>query len=257
MDIAGKRVVVTGASSGIGLAFARRLALAGAKVVGVSRTPEEIEKELGPLGVHSIGCDVSDPAQVDEMIARAEEILGGIDVFAANAGFAYFGPIGPADWQKNEMIYKTNVLSPIYTLQKLSYGRKEPLSFMVTISALGKMVLPGFALYDSTKFALDGFVRTFRMEKQKNIKIIPVYPVATYTKFFRRAGGEDTPKPFPVQPAGLVAWCMEMGLRTGFSVYTSIIFLVRCLLVRVLPVDLLPQGIGLIRFARWRKRHNV
>ena len=63
---------------------------------------------------------------------------------------------------------------------------------MVTISALGKMVLPGFSLYDATKFAMDGFVRTYRMENPKNIsKSWPVYPVATLkTGFFKKAGGE-------------------------------------------------------------------
>jgi NAD(P)-dependent dehydrogenase (short-subunit alcohol dehydrogenase family) len=257
MDLKGKRIVVTGASSGIGQAFARRLARAGARVVGVSRNPEEIKSSLGDLGVQAIGCDVSDPAQVDVMLREAEELLGGIDVFVSNAGFAYYGTIGPPDWEKNEKIFKTNVFAPIYILQKLALRRTEPLTFMVTISALGKMVLPGFSLYNATKFAMDGFVRTYRMEKPKNIKIVPVYPVATLkTRFFKKAN-DDTPIPLPPQPVSIVAYCMEQGLRLGFrSVYTSIVFLVRCLLVRVLPVDLIPQAIERIRFNIWRKKHN-
>lgn len=257
MDLKGKRIIITGASSGIGQAFARRLAKAGARVVGVSRNPEDITRALGDLGVQAIGCDVSDPKQVDAMLEEAAGLLGGIDVFAANAGFAYYGVIGPPDWDKNERIFKTNVLSPIYTLQKLAQGRTEKLTFMLTISALGKMVLPGFALYDSTKFALDGFVRTYRMEKPKNIKIMPVYPIGTLqTGFFKKAA-DRTPVPVPPQPVGIVAWCMEMGLRMGArSVYTSIVFLVRCLLVRVLPVDLVSQGIERVRFSIWRKKHQ-
>ena len=257
MDLKGKRIVVTGASSGIGLAFARRLAAAGAQVVGVSRNPEDIKSLLGDLGVQAVGCDVSDPAQIDVMLKEAAGILGGIDIFVSNAGFAYYGTIGPPDWDKNERIFKTNVLAPVYILQKLAQDRTEPLIFMVTISALGKMVLPGFALYDATKFAMDGFVRTYRMEKQKNIKIIPVYPVATLqTGFFKKASN-DTPIPVPPQPVGIVAFCMELGLRLNCrSVYTSIVFLVRCLLVRVLPVDLIPQAIERIRFSIWRKKHQ-
>ncbi len=256
MDLKGKRIVVTGASSGIGQAFARRLAKAGARVVGVARNPQYITEALGDLGVQAIGCDVSEPAQVDEMLKKAEEMLGGIDVFVANAGFAYYGVIGPPDWDKNERIFKTNVLSPIYTLQKLAQGRQEKLTFMLTISALGKMVLPGFALYNATKFAMDGFVRTYRMEKPRNIKIMPVYPIGTLkTRFFKKA--DCAPVPVPPQPVGVVAWCMEMGLRVGArSVYTSIVFLVRCLLVRVLPVDLISQAIERIRFSIWRKQHQ-
>jgi len=191
------------------------------------------------------------------MLDEATRLLGGIDVFVANAGFAYYGTIGPPDWNKNEQIFKTNVISPIYTLQKLAQNRTEPLVYMLTISALGKMVLPGFALYDATKFALDGFVRTYRMEKPKNIKIMPVYPVGTLqTGFFKKAA-DRAPVPVPPQPVGIVAFCMEMGLRMGArSVYTSIIFLVRCLLVRVLPVDLVSQGIERVRFSIWRKKHQ-
>ena len=257
MDLNGKRIIVTGASSGIGLVLTRRLVRKGARVVGVSRNPEEIKASLGDLGVMAIGCDVSDPSQVDAMLEEAAGILGGIDIFVSNAGFAYYGTIGPPDWEKNEKIFKTNVLAPIYILQKLAQNRTEPLIFMLTISALGKMVLPGFALYDATKFAMDGFVRTYRMEKPKNIRIVPVYPVATLqTRFFKKAN-DDTPIPVPPQPVGIVAYCMELGLRLGCrSVYTSIVFLVRCLLVRILPVDLIPQAIERIRFFLWRKRHG-
>ena len=258
MKLEGKRIVVTGASSGIGLALAGRLARAGAKVVGVSRSPEDIRLALGEAGVMAVGCDVSRPEQIDAMILEAEKLLGGIDIFVSNAGFAYYGTLGPPDWKKNEDIFAVNVLAPIYILQKLSEGRTEPLTFMVTISALGKMVLPGFSLYDATKFAMDGFVRTYRMEKPKNIKIMPVYPVATLrTGFFKKAGGSDTPVPLPPQPVGLVAYCMEQGLKMGCrSVYTSIVFLIRSVLVRVLPVDLAPQFYEGLRFKAWRKRHN-
>lgn len=258
MKLNGKRVVITGASSGIGWELLKRLSAAGAQVIGVSRNIQPIIDEFGAHGVKAIACDVSDPAQVDEMLAAAKRMMGGIDIFIANAGFAYYGTIGNADWAKNEQIYKTNVLSPIYTLQRLTEnGRPEPLTFMVTISALGKMVLPGFALYDSTKFALDGFVRTYRMERPKNVKIMPVYPVAMVTRFFKNAG-DDTPVPLLArQSVKITAFCMEAGIRIGArSVYPSIIFIVRCILARVSPIDLLAQAVERPRFRCWRKRHG-
>jgi len=255
MKLEGKRVVITGASAGIGLALAKRLIKSGARVVCVARNEKAMKDQLGNQAI-MIPCDVSDPIQLDAMFKRVYDLLGGIDIFIANAGFAYYGTIGGPDWEKVKKIYLTNVVSPIYSLQRLSKNRKEPLLFMVTISALGKMVLPGFALYNSTKFALDGFVRTYRMEKPKNIKIIPVYPIATKSKFFKKAGGSDTPIPYPRQSVEYVAWCMEMGLRTEVrSVYTSFVFLIRCLISRVFPIDLVIQGFERIRLKRWRRNH--
>lgn len=257
MDLRNKGIVITGASSGLGLALAKRLIKAGAKVVGVSRNPEKLKKLYGDK-VYTIACDISKQNELDAMLEEAEGFLGGIDIFVANAGFAYYGPIGSPDWQSIERIYATNVISPLYTLQKLTTNRVEPLTFMVTISALGKMVLPGFAFYNSTKFALDAFVRTYRMERPGTVKIIPVYPVATKTAFFRKAGGDDTPVPFPRQTADYVAFCMEWGLRLGMrSIYPSFIFIIRCILVRVLPIDLLVQAVEWLRFKAWRKRHQI
>ena len=259
MKLKGKRVVITGASSGLGKALLKQMLHAGARIIGVARHIEPIIEEFGARGVQALACDVSQPAEVDTMLTKATDLLGGIDVFVANAGFAYFGTIGKADWEKTERIFRTNVISPIYTLQKLTEnGRTEPLTFMITVSALGKMVLPGYSLYDSTKFALDGFVRTYRMERPKNVRIIPVYPVANFTDFFRKAGGDDTPMPLLArQLPQITAFCMKEGIRLGVrSVYPSIIFIIRCLLVRVTPADLLVQWVERPRFYLWRKRHN-
>jgi len=257
MDLKGKRVVITGASSGIGKALTKRMLKAGAQVVGIGRNTNAIKEAFGE-SVHAIKCDVSHPEEVDAMLEEVISIMGGIDVFFANAGFAYYGTIGAPDWQHDEMIFRTNVISPIYTLQKLvEYSKGEPLTFVITCSGIGKMVLPGFALYCSTKFAVDAFVRAYRMERPPNIRIMPVYPVATYTNFFKSAGGKDTPMPWPRQPASWVALTMEMGVRMGArSVYPSPIFIARCIINRVLPADFCVQAIERIRFAAWRRRHN-
>ena len=254
MDLKGKRIVVTGASSGIGLRFTQRMIKAGARVIGVSRNKKDLEKLFGDT-ILPVECDVSKKEDIDRLFDIAEEYFGDIDIFVANAGFAYYGKIGAPDWDKNKKIFDTNVMSPIYTLQKLTYEKKNPVTFVLTISALGKMVLPGFTLYDSTKFALDGFIRTYRMEKPKHVRVMPVYPVATFKNFWKRA--DDAVMPFPPNTAGYVAWHMEKGLKFGArSVYPSLAFLIRCLIQRVLPVDLAVQGIERIRYKAWLKRHG-
>ncbi|MFY9377497.1 MAG: SDR family NAD(P)-dependent oxidoreductase, partial [Peptococcia bacterium] len=93
MDLRNKGIVITGASSGLGLALAKRLIKAGAKVVGVSRNPEKLKKLYGDK-VYTIACDISKQNELDAMLEEAEGFLGGIDIFVANAGFAYYGPIG-------------------------------------------------------------------------------------------------------------------------------------------------------------------
>lgn len=257
MDLKDKRVVVTGASSGIGWQLTKRLVKAGAQVIGVSRHPERVRK----IGAVPIKCDVTDPEQIDKMLEEAEIKLGGIDIFVANAGFGYYGKLGPANWQKIEKIFRTNFMAPVYTLQKLTEKeRTEPLTYMITVSALGKMVLPGFCLYDATKFALDGFVRTYRMEKPKYLTIIPVYPVSSRTNFWYNTTESGEPTPMPImaqQPASVTAWFMEKALRHGwYAVHPSLVFNVRNLLVRVLPVDLIPQTVEKIRFKYWLKKQG-
>ena len=252
MKLEGKKVIITGASSGIGKQFTHRLVKAGCKVLGVARNTDKIKQEFGH-DVHAIKCDVSDPKEIDAMLEEAEKYFGPCDIFVSNAGFAYYGTIGQPDWDRNRKIFETNVLSHIYILQKLAENRNTPLVFMTTISALGKMVLPGFALYDSTKFAMDGFIRTYRMEKSKLIRVMPVYPVATFSNFWHTA--DDAPMPFPPNTAGYVAWHMEMGLKLNArSIYPSLCFLIRCLIQRILPVDLAIQAIYKLQYNAWRKR---
>lgn len=260
VELKGKRVVITGASSGLGREIMRRMLSAGARVVGVARNTEPIVREFGELGGMAVSCDVSDPWQLDAMVDEARKLLGGIDIFFSNAGFGYYGPIGKADWEKIEKIYKTNVFAPIYLLEKLTEGGSaQPLTFVITISGLGKMVLPGFTFYSSTKFALDGFVRSYRMEKPRNVKIVPIYPGAIFTPFFKKAGGDDTPMPLlDRQSAKVTAFFIEMGIRMGVrSIYPSLVFIVRCLLARVTPADLLVQLVEYPRFLAWKNRRGI
>lgn len=255
MKLKGKHVVITGASSGIGLLLMRRLKMAGAQVIGVARDVRKIESEFGVQS--AIACDVSKPGQIDAMVAQARRRLGGIDIFVSNAGCGHYGPIAATDWEKAEHLFQTNVFATIHTLQKLA-ETEEKMVFMVTVSALGKMALPGFALYNATKFALDGFLRSYRMEKPKNVRVVPVYPVANHTPFFCKAGGPDTPVPLVRQSAIITAAAMENGLKYNMrAVYPSLLFVLRCLLLRVLPVDVPAQAVEKARFQRWKRRHGM
>ena len=214
--IENKNIVLTGASSGIGLEVLKILVKGkGNRILAVSRHAEELA-ELGG-NVTPFSCDVSSAAGVDAIFDKAEEIFGHIDIFYANAGFPYFEEYNYTDWDRVKKIFDTNTLSPIYTYAKYVKhldGRKGTLAY--TISAMGTMAMPGYALYTSSKFAMAGFQEAVRLEKPDNLQISCVYPVATSTNFFNvGTGGVDIKKPFPVQKPSTVAKAAVRGIAKG------------------------------------------
>ena len=132
--------------------------------------------------------------------------------------------------------------SPIYSLQKyIEYLDGKPGHFAITVSAIGKMAIPGYALYSSSKFAMQGFQEGFRLEMPKNVKLTCLYPIATDTGFFKKAveGQKDKvirEKPFPVQKPTHVAKKMVKGLEKGKkSVNPSKLFSLAGVLFAICP----------------------
>ena len=216
--ITNSNIVLTGASSGIGLEVLRLLEQgAGNRILAVSRRAGEKLKAVG-ANVTVFDCDISSAQGVDAVFDKADEVFGGqkIDIFYANAGFPYYEEYNYADWQRVEAMFNTNTLSPIYTYSKyLAHlnGRSGKLCY--TVSAIGQMPMPGYAIYSATKFALHGFQQAIRLEKPKNLQLTCLYPVATDTNFFRVANEAPFEKPFPVQKPDVVARKMVKGIETG------------------------------------------
>ncbi|MBQ1908142.1 MAG: SDR family NAD(P)-dependent oxidoreductase, partial [Firmicutes bacterium] len=95
-------------------------------------------------------------------------------------------------------------------------GREGILAY--TVSAIGEMAMPGYALYSSSKFALNGFQQAIRLEKPDNLQITCLYPVATDTNFFKVANPVEFEKPFPVQKPAHVAKKMVEGIESGKAI---------------------------------------
>jgi len=224
MKLFNKNIILTGASSGIGLEMLSILISKGANVVAVARHIDAIPQQKN---VYPFSADVSSQEGVDRIFEYTRQTLGNIDVFIANAGFAYLEKLDTPDWQHIENIYSLNVFSPIYALEKLvAESKGEKVAFACTISGAGLVSLPAYSLYCSTKAALHHFVQTYRYEQAENIQLTAIYPVATRTAFFDKATGEnDTPLPFPVQEASVVARKIVRGIEKGRrSVYPSVLF---------------------------------
>lgn len=216
--ITNSNIVLTGASSGIGLEVLKILAKGdGNKILAVSRTATQKIFGFGN-NVVVYDADISSADGVDCVFDKAKEVFDGekIDIFYANAGFPYYEEFNYTDWSRVESMFNTNTLSPIYTYSKyLEHlnGRKGILAY--TISAIGQMAMPGYAIYSSTKFAMQGFQQAIRLEKPDNLQITCLYPVATDTNFFKVANEIEFEKPFPVQQPEVVARKMVKGIESG------------------------------------------
>ena len=257
-ELRDKTIVITGASSGIGKEVLDRLAdpKKNNRVLATSRTIEKL-KGYGS-NVTLLNSDVSTQEGVDKLFEKAESMFDKIDVIIANAGAPYYEKFDYVNWDRIQKIFNLNTISPIYTYTKyLEHlnGREGHLAW--TISAMGEMAIPGYALYTSTKFAMKGFQEAVRYEAPKNLKLTAVYPVSTATNFFNVGGnGIDVGRPFPVQKAELVADRMISGIESAKKhIYPCKVWRPSKLLMGIVPpVKTIYCGIEKNRLKRFLKK---
>lgn len=210
-----KTIILTGASSGIGLEVLKLLVKGeNNRILAVSRHATSL-MGFGE-NVIRFDADISTQEGIDSIFAKAEELFDKIDIFYANAGSPYYETYDYVDWERVDRMFQTNTVSPIYVYAKYREhlnGRDGHLAY--TVSAIGEMAMPGYALYSASKFGLHGFQQAIRLEKPTNMKLTCLYPVATNTNFFKVANEETFEKPFPVQDPKVVARKMVKGIEKG------------------------------------------
>lgn len=234
--IQNKTIVITGADSGIGLEVLRLLAAEKSnRILAVDINMNNMDKLSS--NVIPFQCDVSSKQGVDSIFEKAIAELGSIDIFYANAGYPYYEIIDYVDWDRTERMFETNVFSPIYTYEKYKeYLAGKPGHLAITVSAIGKMAMPGFTTYSASKFAMEGFQQGIRFEMPKNMTLTCLYPIATDTNFFKAANETEFERPFPVQDPKVVAKKMVKGIEKGKkSVNPSVLFSLSGVLFAVAP----------------------
>lgn len=257
MDISGKRIVLTGAASGIGRALLEALAHFPCHILAADVSGDELQEaalRLTDAPAHlaaPLVCDLSTQDGVEQLLAAAEARLGGVDLFIANAGFAYYGYCDAPDWQALERIFRLNVLSPLYAAQAMrAQHQEQPYKVVIMASAMAFWALPGYAVYGATKAAVDRFAEGFRLELDDPRRLAIVYPISTRTRFFARAAAHSAPLPWPSQTPEQVARAVIRGIeRDAQSIFPSRLFALLRQLERLLP--------GLRRLAQWRERRQL
>ncbi len=221
IDLAGKTVIVTGASSGIGAATARRLHAAGAHPVLAARRADRLDALSQELdGALAIPTDVTDPAQVRDLVAATLDRHERIDGLVNNAGANLDGPLDRVDPAEFGRILQLNVASLLTVTQAvLPAMRQQHFGRIVNISSgTTRRVAVGIGAYASTKSAVNMLSSVLSQElTDDGIAVSLLLPSVTATEF---GGGMFTlgtsPRPgMVVQSPDYVARIVLRLLRTG------------------------------------------
>lgn len=227
MDIAGKIAIITGASSGIGLATARLFTQHGAKVALAARSVAKLQTVAAELpGSFVVPTDMRDTNAVHQMITAVHQHYGRIDILINNAGQGMHVPIAQANLDDYRAIFELNVVSVIAAIQGvIPIMRQQGGGVIINISSgLSKMILPGVGPYASSKYALNAITLTARQELATDqIQVGLVIPGLTATNFAENsirlptppAAAQERRGPMTIESAEAVAAKILEAVQSG------------------------------------------
>ena len=220
----GKRVLLTGASSGVGLAAARAFADAGCDLALVARHPggldvaAQVVRARGRRAV-VLPCDVADQEAVDAAVAAAERELGGIDVVVANHAAPVFGPFDRVPKRDFDRCVEVTFLGTVNVARasRPALERTQGV-FVATGSLMSKVPLPAFSSYAAAKHALRGFLNSWRVElraQRSPVRVALLNPGSIDTPFWRHAtsvtGKQPRLPPEGYQPSVIAQGLVELA----------------------------------------------
>ena len=185
-----KVVLITGASSGIGLHTAKLFQTKNWKVVATMREPQNAEALKKIVDIECFRLDVTDVESIKTAIAATLEKFGRIDAVVNNAGFAVVGPFEAATQEQIERQIQTNVYGVMNVCREiLPYFRGARRGTIVNVTSMGgRMTFPLYSIYHASKWALEGFSEGLQYEvKDFGIKIKIIEPGPIKTDFYERS----------------------------------------------------------------------
>jgi len=181
----GRVAVITGASSGIGEATARALIAAGLRVALLARRIDRIQgvaEELGN-GAIAIEADVTDRDSLVAAATRVQEEFGGADILVNNAGVMLLAPFDANERDEHRRMVETNLLGAMTATEVFLDQLRDRGGDLVNISSVAGRVAPaGFAAYAATKWAINGWSESLRLELQPDVRVIVIEAGAIATE---------------------------------------------------------------------------
>jgi NAD(P)-dependent dehydrogenase (short-subunit alcohol dehydrogenase family) len=184
--------LVTGGSSGLGLATARRFAAEGAQVFITGRRAAELDAAVAQIGGDTVGIrgDVSNLADLDRLYETIGERAGRLDVLFANAGIGEFAPLGQISEAHFDKTFGVNVKGTLFTVQKALPLMPDGASIVINGSMVSIQGIPAFGVYAATKAALRSFARTWSVDlKARRIRVNVVSPGTVVTPGYKDSLG--------------------------------------------------------------------
>ena len=175
----GKVAVITGGSSGIGLAAAQTFASEGAQVFITGRRQNELDAAVKQIGKNAIGVqgDVSHLEDLDRLYAQVKQQQARIDVLFANAGVGEFVPLGSITEEQFDKTFSINVKGLLFTVQKALPLFQDGGSIILNASVAGSKGIEAFSVYSATKAAVRSFARTWTTDlKPRRIRVNAISP---------------------------------------------------------------------------------
>lgn len=185
LEVRNLRVIVTGASSGIGLDAAHLLHEAGADVCLVARRGEVLAETAAELGERAWwhACDVSDPGQVDGLASAVKKRWGAVDGLVNNAGIAPMATLEQTDPETWDTVFEVNVRGPYLLCRALGPMLKDGKNPAVVniSSSLADRAIPGMIAYNASKAALNHMTRCLALEWAPTVRVNAIMPAVVDT----------------------------------------------------------------------------
>jgi short-subunit dehydrogenase len=213
IELAGARVLITGASRGIGEATARELARRGAQLALSARGEADLARIADAIKAEGrqrptvVAADLSKEAQVKAMVGAADKAMGGIDVLVNNAGLGLTSPIAEIDPAVLRYVYEVNLMAPLVAAQAVLPGMlQRHRGHIVNVGSVASHISsPNLGGYSSTKFALKAISDALRMELQgTGVGVSLVCPGPIATEFVVNSAGDNEGR-LPTRPLGAPA----------------------------------------------------
>ena len=180
----GRIALVTGGTSGIGLATAKRFVAEGAYVYITGRREKELALAVKSIrgGVTGVQGDVSKIGDLERLFVQIDQEKGRLDIVFANAGTAKYAPLGEITEEFFDSIFDVNVKGLLFTVQKALPLLKDGASIVLCASVVASKGLPSNSVYSATKAAVRSFARTWATDlRNRRIRVNAVSPGSTDT----------------------------------------------------------------------------